>query len=141
MPKVTRKETSQPLQEVSAMVVDDEALPVKPNFSALSAQEQQKGKVEFRRVGSRQGFLQTKRFSQSACLDCAGGITGGITCVSKGACRLPQAARILQVLLQLLLRSTAAGSSPGTCPHLNVLTALINGCCTFCCRYLCHKTG
>lgn len=51
MPKVTRKETSQPLQEASAMVVDDEQLPVKPNFSALSAQEQQKGKVEFRRVG------------------------------------------------------------------------------------------
>lgn len=50
MPKVTRKETSQPLQEASAMVVDDEQLPVKPNFSALSAQEQQKGKVEFRRI-------------------------------------------------------------------------------------------
>jgi hypothetical protein len=50
MPKVTRKDTSQPLQEVSAMVVDDEELPIKPNFSALSAQEQQKGKVEFRRV-------------------------------------------------------------------------------------------
>lgn len=33
------------------MVVDDEELPIKPNFSALSAQEQQKGKVEFRRVG------------------------------------------------------------------------------------------
>lgn len=50
MPKVTRKQTSQPLQEASAMVVDDEELPMKPNFSALSAQEQQKGKVEFRRV-------------------------------------------------------------------------------------------
>jgi hypothetical protein len=52
MPKVTRKETSQPLQQsVAAMAVDDEAeLPLKPNFSALSAQEQQKGKVEFRRV-------------------------------------------------------------------------------------------
>lgn len=50
MPKVTRKDTSQPLQEASAMVVDDEELPTKPNFSALSAQEQQKGKVEFRRV-------------------------------------------------------------------------------------------
>lgn len=50
MPKVTRKDTSQPLQEVSAMVVDDEEMPVKPNFSALSAQEQQKGKVEFRRI-------------------------------------------------------------------------------------------
>lgn len=38
------------------MVVDDGAedgeqhLPLKPNFSALSAQEQQRGKVEFRRV-------------------------------------------------------------------------------------------
>jgi hypothetical protein len=51
MPKVTRKETAAPLQEVSAMVVDDEApLPAKPNFSALSAAEQQRGKVEFRRV-------------------------------------------------------------------------------------------
>lgn len=58
MPKVTRKETAHlPLQEsVAAMVVDDGAedgeqhLPLKPNFSALSAQEQQRGKVEFRRV-------------------------------------------------------------------------------------------
>lgn len=32
------------------MVVDDEQLPVKPNFSALSAKEQRAGKVEFRRV-------------------------------------------------------------------------------------------
>jgi hypothetical protein len=32
------------------MVVDDEQLPTKPNFSALSAQEQAGGKVEFRRV-------------------------------------------------------------------------------------------
>lgn len=54
MPKVTRKETAQPLQQVSAMVVDDEELPIKPNFSALSAQEQQKGKVEFRRVCNKQ---------------------------------------------------------------------------------------
>jgi hypothetical protein len=34
------------------MVVDDEQLPTKPNFSALSAQEQAGGKVEFRRVSS-----------------------------------------------------------------------------------------
>jgi hypothetical protein len=50
MPKVTRKETSGPLQEAVGMVVDDEQLPAKPNFSALSAQEQAGGKVEFRRV-------------------------------------------------------------------------------------------
>lgn len=50
MPKVTRKDTSGPLQEAVGMVVDDEQLPVKPNFSALSAQEQAGGKVEFRRV-------------------------------------------------------------------------------------------
>jgi hypothetical protein len=66
MPKVTRKETSQPLQEVSAMVVDDEALPVKPNFSALSAQEQQKGKVEFRRVG----FWQSRAPCKPQVFDC-----------------------------------------------------------------------
>lgn len=50
MPKVTRQDTSGPLQEAVGMAVDDEQLPVKPNFSALSAQEQQGGKVEFRRV-------------------------------------------------------------------------------------------
>jgi hypothetical protein len=50
MPKVSRKETAAPLQEVASMVVDDEQLPAKPNFSALSAQEKQAGKVEFRRV-------------------------------------------------------------------------------------------
>jgi hypothetical protein len=50
MPKVTRQDTSGPLQEAVGMAVDDEQLPTKPNFSALSAQEQAGGKVEFRRV-------------------------------------------------------------------------------------------
>lgn len=59
MPKVTRDATSQPLRELSAMAIDDEQLPLKPNFSALSAHEQQKGKVEFRRVsGGGSGWVQ-----------------------------------------------------------------------------------
>eukprot|EP00878_Enallax_costatus_P027789 GHUV01029944.1.p1 GENE.GHUV01029944.1~~GHUV01029944.1.p1 ORF type:complete len:171 (+),score=23.40 GHUV01029944.1:792-1304(+) len=50
MPKVTKKDTAGPLQEAVGMVIDDEQLPIKPKFSALSAQEQQGGKVEFRRI-------------------------------------------------------------------------------------------
>lgn len=52
MPKVTRKDMAGPLQEAVGMAVDDEQLPAKPNFSALSAQDQAGGKVEFRRVST-----------------------------------------------------------------------------------------
>jgi hypothetical protein len=64
MPKVSRADTAGPLQP-AAMVVDDAApLPAKPNFSALTAAEQQKGKVEFRRV--RQQQLQLRCTPPSA---------------------------------------------------------------------------
>lgn len=48
MPKITRKEAAQPLQE--SMQVDDAALPSKPNFTAAGRSESTSGKVEFRRV-------------------------------------------------------------------------------------------
>lgn len=130
MPKVTRKETSQPLQEVSAMVVDDEALPVKPNFSALSAQEQQKGKVEFRRVSFRQAALHHAIWLLLLDLFWMHQL-----CLS-GRLQVPSAlsTQKLQVL-QLLPHSKAADSSPGTCPLLIAACHLVRR------RYLCHKTG
>lgn len=65
MPKVTRKETAGPLQEVASMAVDDEQpLPAKPNFAALSAAEQQGGKVEFRRVRKGAGRCRCRRQQQ-----------------------------------------------------------------------------
>lgn len=54
MPKVTRKETAAaPLLAVPAgmeIEAGSEQLPPKPNFGALSAQDQAGNKVEFRRV-------------------------------------------------------------------------------------------
>lgn len=51
MPKVTKKDAGGPLQEAPlAMEMDHAELPSKPNFAALSAQDQNGNKVEFRRV-------------------------------------------------------------------------------------------
>jgi hypothetical protein len=51
MPKVTKKDASSALAAApQQMDTDAEALPVKPSFEALSAQEQSGNKVEFRRV-------------------------------------------------------------------------------------------
>jgi len=51
MPKVTRKDASSVLADApQQMDTDAEALPVKPSFEALSAQEQSGNKVEFRRI-------------------------------------------------------------------------------------------
>jgi hypothetical protein len=51
MPKVTTKEAKGPLQQAALAPMDVEAdLPTKPNFSALSAKEQNGMKLEFRRV-------------------------------------------------------------------------------------------
>lgn len=51
------------------MDVDAGDLPVKPNFTALSAQEQNQNKVEFRRVGMRPlaGSSTTTTSSSSMC--------------------------------------------------------------------------
>jgi hypothetical protein len=57
MPKVTKKDTEGPLAEVPMEMErgEEEALPQKPNFAALSAEDQQGKKIEFRRVGVRWG--------------------------------------------------------------------------------------
>ena len=56
MPKVSKKDSKGPLQEVLAVPMDaenliqDPAVPDKPQFAPLSAYEQNGKKIEFRRV-------------------------------------------------------------------------------------------
>jgi hypothetical protein len=136
MPKVTRKDTSQPLQEVSAMVVDDEELPIKPNFSALSAQEQQKGKVEFRRVSGPAYCCSTWLFLCNAfssvfmqAVACAHAVheLGSICCcgssrtdqplLSSLRCPLRAQERMLLLLFALFLSHVpCAAAAADTCP-------------------------
>jgi hypothetical protein len=83
------------------MVVDDEEMPVKPNFSALSAQEQQKGKVEFRRVRIPAVIIIPCMYSiVQMCQQFAGAVVGLCTCSASWAAAAAAAAG-----LELLLSS------------------------------------
>ncbi len=89
MPKVTRKEAEGPLREVpQAMDVDDGGqLPEKPTFAALSAQEQQGSKVEFRRVSGSWAFMTVGDYAMAcACCRPAAVMCGHICTLYIGTC-------------------------------------------------------